>query len=212
MRALLLLLLLSALWAGPAGAESRTVSLPAVADLGLPFWCDWGYEWEERCFRDDGPRLPVGGAEDKVWRAALRFSLAGLPAEADVHSARLLVRHDGRCIARRLASVPCGELGYVLDAHRILSPSWSVEREVEMDSGVVDTAVVFAGWAPQWLSWDVTALARAWHGNLVPNNGLLLKLQDGDEELGYGGPYFVSSSHPDAATRPRLSVTYTAGG
>lgn len=209
---LLLLLLLSALWAGPAGAEPRTVLLPAVADLGLPFWCEWGYDPEERCFRDDGPRLPVGGAEDKVWRSALRFSFASVPASADVLSARLLVRHDGTCIAPRLSSVPCGELGYVLDAHRILSRRWLAEREVELDLRVLDTAVLSAGWTSQWLAWDVTALARAWHRKVLPNNGLLLKLQDGDEELGYGGPYLVSSGFAEAAVRPQLAVTYSTGG
>lgn len=213
MRALaLVLVVLSALAAGPAAAGSRTATLPAVEDVGLPFWCDWGYDWEERCFRDDGPRLPVGGADDKVWRSALRFSLARLPRNADVLSARLLVFHDGTCVARRLASVPCGELGYVLDAHRILSSSWFAEREVDLDPRVLDTAVVFAGWTPQWLSWDVTALARAWHRKLLPNDGLLLKLQDGDEDFGYGGPYLVSSGSAEATLRPRLSVTYTTGG
>jgi hypothetical protein len=40
----------------------------------LPFWCDWGYDWAERCYRLDGAWLGVGGGEpDKVWRSALRF-------------------------------------------------------------------------------------------------------------------------------------------
>lgn len=212
MRLLVLLLaLVSALPAGSAGAASGGVSIPAAADLGLPFWCEWGYDPEERCFRDDGPRLPVAGAEDKVWRSALRFSLTRVPAGADVVSARLLVHHDGTCVASRLAGVPCGELGYVLDAHRILSSSWLAEREVQLDPPVLDTAVVFAGWTPQWLSWDVTALVRAWHLKLISNNGLLLKLQDGDEAFGYGGPYLVASSHPTSSLRPRLVVSYASG-
>jgi len=212
MRALaVLLVLLSALVAGPATAASHTVSLPATADVGLPFWCDWGYDWEERCYRDDGPRLPIGGVDDKVWRAALRFPLGQVPASAEIASARLEVHHDGTCVAPRRRSVPCGELGYIVDAHRILSPSWFREREVEIDDRSLFAEVVLAGWTPQWLVWDLTDLVRAWHRGLVPNDGLLLKLQDGDEDFGYGGPYVLSSSHPTSALRPRLVVTYSGG-
>jgi len=212
MRALaVLLVLLSALVAGPATAASHTVSLPATADVGLPFWCNWGYDWEERCYRDDGPRLPIGGVDDKVWRAALRFPLGQVPAAAEIASARLEVHHDGTCVAPRGRSVPCGELGYVVDAHRILSPSWFREREVEIDDRSLFAEVVLAGWTPQWLVWDLTDLVRAWHRGLVPNDGLLLKLQDGDEGFGYGGPYVLSSSHPTSALRPRLVVTYSGG-
>jgi hypothetical protein len=211
MRLLLLLLGLVALGvAGPAGATT-TASVPPSADVGLPFWCDWGYDWEERCYRDDGPRLPIGGSDDKVWRAALRFTLEQVPASAEIASARLHVHHDGTCIAPRLRSVPCGELGYVIDAHRILSPSWFREREVEIDDRSLYAEVVLAGWTPQWLVWDLTETVRAWHQGLVPNNGLLLKLQEGDEAFGSGGPYVLSSSHHTSTLRPRLDVTYSSG-
>ena len=142
------------------------MSVARSDDVGLPFWCDWSYDWEERCYRDDGARLPIGGSNDKVWRAALRFSLSQVPGSAEI------------------ASVPCGELGYVVDAHRILSSSWFREREVELDDRSLYAEVVLAGWTPQWLVWDVTELVRAWHRQLVPNNGLLLTLQDGDEAFG----------------------------
>jgi hypothetical protein len=212
MRRLLFVLALAALLVGGSKAgASTTVSLQPNEDVGLPFWCDWSYDWEARCYRDEGPRLPIGGSDDKVWRAALRFPLAGLPAEAEIQSARLYLHHDGTCIAPRLRSIPCGELGYVIDAHRILSASWSREREVDIDGHSEYAEVVLAGWTPQWLVWDVTQLVRAWHEQLVPNHGLLLKLQDGDEDFGYGGPYLVSSSHPSSSLRPRLVVSYDSG-
>lgn len=213
MRRRLLLLAVTALClAGPASGAGAavTLSIPPSADLGLAFWCDWSYDWEERCYRDDGARLPIGGAEDKVWRSALRFSLAQVPRSAQIDSARLLVYHDGTCIAPRLRTVPCGELGYVLDAHRILSSSWFREREVEFDAGSLYTEVVLAGWSPQWLSWDVTGLVRSWHEEVLPNNGLLLKVQEGDEEYGSGGPYLLSAGHPTTDLRPRLLVGYSA--
>jgi TGF-beta propeptide len=206
MRALLLAITLAALWVGGV-ARAAVVSVPPEADVGLPFWCDWSYDWEARCYRDDGPRLPIGGVDDKVWRAALRFPLGSIPPDAAITSAELSIYHDGTCVAPRLTAVPCA-VGYVIDAHRILSPSWSRERELDFDEPVAATAVVLAAGTPQWLTWDVTALVRAWHRRAAPNNGLLLKLQDGDEAYGSSGPYGPSAGSPDVALRPRLVVHY----
>jgi hypothetical protein len=210
MRALVTAILCAALWAG-AGARAAVVSIPAEADVGLPFWCDWSYDWEARCYRDDGVRLPIGGVDDKVWRTALRFPLATVPRDAAISSAELSVYHDGTCVAPRLTAVPCA-VGYVVDAHRILSTSWSREREPDFDERVAATDVVLAAGTPRWLAWDVTALARAWHRGGAANNGLLLKLQDGDEAYGSSGPYGPSSAFPDIALRPRLVVHFTAAG
>ena len=207
MRPLLLILTLMALGSGGA-VRAANVSIPPDADAGLPFWCDWSYDWEARCYRDDGPRLPIGGVDDKVWRAALRFPLARVPAGAAIGSAALSVYYDGTCVAPRLSAVPCS-VGYVLDAHRILSSSWFREREPDVDERVAGTAVVLSPTTPQWLSWDVTALVRSWHRGVAPNNGVLLKLQDGDEDYGVSGPYGPSGSFPEIALRPRLVVHYT---
>jgi hypothetical protein len=195
---------------GPVEAgAARTITLAPSGDVGLPFWCDWRYDWEARCYRDDGPRLPIGGVDDKVWRAALRFPLGSIPPGAAISSAELSIHHDGTCVAPRLTAVPCA-VGYVIDAHRILSGSWSREREPDFDERVAATDVVLAAGTPQWLTWDVTALVRAWHGSPASNNGLLLKLQDGDESYGSSGPYGPSAGHPEAALRPRLLVEYAA--
>jgi hypothetical protein len=70
---LMVLLTLAAL--APAAPGAVVVCSP-VDDVGRPFWCDWGYDWDERCYRDEGVRLPVGRVDDKVWRSDLRFSLA----------------------------------------------------------------------------------------------------------------------------------------
>jgi hypothetical protein len=210
MRALVAVILCVALWAA-GGARGAVVSIPPETDVGLPFWCDWSYDWESRCYRDDGPRLPIGGVDDKVWRAALRFSLAPVPAGASISSAGLSIYHDGTCVASRLATVPCA-VGYVVDAHRILSPPWSREREPDFDERVLATDVALAPDIPQWLGWDVTALVRAWHRGSAANNGVLLKLQDGDEAYRSSGPYGPSASSPHVALRPRLVVHYAPSG
>jgi hypothetical protein len=209
--ALLLLVLVAVGLLRPPGAEASTISIAPSADVGFPFLCDWGYDWESRCFRDDGQRLPIGGVDDKVWRAGLRFSLAAIPAGATVTAAELRTYHDGVCVAPLRSTQPCVAPGAVVDAHRILTSRWFGEREPELDLRVLATAVVFSAPEPQWLSWDLTSLVRAWQGGL-PNNGVLLKLQDGDEDYGVSGPYGPSSSYPDPALRPRLVVTYAGPG
>jgi TGF-beta propeptide len=196
----------------PALASAGTVSIAATQDVGFPFWCDWSYDWESRCYRDDGPRLPIGGVDDKVWRAGLRFSLTAVPAAATITTAELRLYHDGTCVASVAGWAPCVPPGAVVDAHRILTRSWFREREPDFDERVLDTAVVFSAPDPQWLTWNMTSVARSWHRRLVPNHGLLLKLQDGDEDYGVPGPSVPSSSHPNTALRPRLVVTYEATG
>ena len=212
MRRALLVLLATLGLAAPASGAAATISVLPSADVGFPFWCDWRYDWESRCFRDDGARLPIGGVDDKVWRSGLRFSLADVPAGATVTAAELRIYHDGVCVAPLWSSRPCVAPGAVVDAHRILSPNWFGEREPEIDERVLQTAVVFSAPDPQWLTWDLTPLVDAWHRRQVANHGLLLKLQDGDEDYGVSGPYGPSASYPDPALRPRLVVSYAGPG
>src|SRR3954467_10508447 len=45
---------------------TRRSSCAPIEDVGIPFLCDWGYDRDERCYRDDSARLPVGGVDDDV--------------------------------------------------------------------------------------------------------------------------------------------------
>jgi hypothetical protein len=194
--------------AGPAQAETRAVvhrSAPA-ADVGLPFWCDWGYDWEERCYVDYSDRLPVGGEEDKVWRAALRFPLAAIPAGSFVLTATLFASFDRVCVGPRKTERLCPARTYTIDAHPVLSSDWFHEREVEIGP-LVDRASFWAG-TPRRLAWDVTDLVIDWVENDAPNDGLLLKLADGEEDFSVSGPRLPSSEFLDPALRPQLEVTY----
>jgi hypothetical protein len=206
-----LFLLAAALWLAPAG-HAATVTVQASADVGLPFHCDWGYDWEERCYRDNGIRLPVGGVDDKVWRSALRLPLDRIPAGATITSARLLLHHDGTCVAPRLTSVRCEGGSYFLDIHRLTSADWFDEREPELDGRTAATTVLWDSAAPQTLVLDLTGLVREWHTGLVPNDGLLVQLTDWQEGFDVSGPYLASSSFPDQSLRPRLVVAYSLGG
>jgi hypothetical protein len=209
--ALILLVMAATLSAQPAAGATMTAAIRPSADVGMPFWCDWGYDWDERCYRDDGARVPVGGVDDKVWRAALRFPLGSIPEQAAIVSAWLRLYHDGTCVAPRLESVRCGGGSYAIDSHRILSTDWFDEREPDVDGRIEATAVLADSRTTRWLSWDVTGLVQEWYEEAAPNNGLLLKLSERQEDYDTSGPYFASSTFWDASFRPRLVVMYTTG-
>jgi hypothetical protein len=191
----------------PATAAGGSLVRPPVEDIGMPAWCDWGYDWDERCYTDNTARLPVGGVDDKVWRGALRFSLDGLPAGARVTSADLDLYFDGSCVGPRRRVGPCLAAYYSLDAHAIRSGSWTKEREVDFDPVATASATVCTGFAG-WIAWDLTDLVSAWATGAVPNRGLLLRLAEEEEDFGVSGPYFLSSSFVTAPLRPRLVVAY----
>jgi hypothetical protein len=186
--------------------ELRFVDVPAVEDVSMPFLCDWGYDWDERCYRDDSDRLGVGGAGDKVWRAALRFSVAAVPATAIVVTAELSLRYDGTCVAPFRRSMRC-DGRFVLDARPIFTSRWSSAREVETGPRVA-TALIDPLAPPSWVTWDLTDLVSDWHTGGLANDGVLLKLPDADETFDSPGPAFPSSLYADVSVRPRLTMWY----
>ena len=208
MRLLVLFVIAVLAGAGAArAADVRVATLAPVEDVSLPFWCDWGYDWDERCYREDGLRLAVGGDLDKVWRSALRFSTEALPAGVRVETAELWLWYDQTCIGPRKTSRPCDGRAFQFAGHPILSPRWFDEREVEIGPHA-GAAALPVGAAPQWVALDLTDLVADWVSGVQPNNGVLVKLSDAQEEYGFGGPLFPSSSDGNASLRPRLTVWY----
>jgi len=205
--ALFLVALLAA--AGPARAESHPIVYRTApsADVSLPFWCDWGYDWDERCYRDFSDRLSVGGEADKVWRSALRVPLSAIPRGSVVLAATLLLSFDGVCIGPQKTNRPCPARSYTIDVHPILSRDWFHERELDFGP-LVAQGSFSAGVAPQRLEWDVTDVVIAWVERGADNDGLLLKLADGEEDFFISGPKLPSSEFAKTALRPALEVTY----
>ena len=204
-------MLLIVLAVGVAGAarasDVQSVSLPAAQDVSLPFMCSWGYDWDERCYRDDFDRLEVGGVDDKVWRSAVRFSLASIPFSATVVTAELWLRYDRTYVAPRRRTVACSGAGFDLEARPIYTGRWESEREVAFGPAV-SWAQLEPGAEPKWLVLDVTDLVSDWRSGGLANNGVLVKLVDEAEVYDGGGPAFPSSSYGDAAVRPHLEVWY----
>lgn len=201
----LLVLLAAAAFAAPATASLETVVVPPADDVSLPFLCSWGYDWQERCYRDDLDRLELGGAGDKVWRSALRFSLGALPSGATVVTAELWLHYDGTCVAPQRRTVPCDGRGFTLEARPIFTPDWYARREVAFGPAVA-LAELEPDAPPEWLVWDLTDTVADWHSGAPANDGVLLKLVDEQEDYGVGGPALPSSSYADAGARPRLVV------
>ena len=195
--------------AGPARGEADAAVYRTTpsSDVSFPFWCDWGYDWDERCYRDFSDRLPVGGDEDKLWRSALRFPLSAIPPGSVVLEATLLLSFDRVCLGPRLTKRPCPARSFTIDVHPILTRDWFSEREVDFGPLVAQGA--FWAGAAQRLSWDVTDLVIEWVEHGAPNNGLLLKLADGEEDFFVSGPKMPSAEFANAALRPTLEVTYS---
>jgi hypothetical protein len=187
-------------------ADVRVVTIAPEEDVSFPYWCSWGYDWDERCYRDDSDRLPFGGAGDKTWRAALRFPLAALPPGALVLTAELSLHYDGTCTAPLRRITPCDGRAYAFEAHSVYTAPWSTARELEVGPAV-GWVWLDGGAEPQWVTWDITDTVGDWMLG-VRNNGILLQLLDGTESFDVGGPAFPSSSYPDPAVRPRLTVWY----
>jgi hypothetical protein len=210
--ALALLALLAVVAAGagraaPLPPDALVARLGPVEDVSLPFGCDWSYDWDARCVRDDSARLPVGGDDGREWRAALRFSLASLPPGSGIQRGRLTLFHDGTCIGGWGRDAPCPRRAYTLEAHAILDPDWRHEREVAFDPVPVARAVLPDASRPAQLTFDVGDLVLAWMDDEIPVAGVLVSLAPG-EPWAAGGPKLVSSTFPVAALRPSLEVAY----
>jgi TGF-beta propeptide len=201
----LALISLIALLSAPT-ARADILRTQAVADVSFPFWCDWGYDWNERCWWDDSTRLAVGGDVDKVWRAGVRFALSDLPPGSGVLSATLRLYFDGTCVAPRGGTRLCDGRSFDLDVHQIFTRRWFGEREVEIGQAL-DETWLGTGAGRRWVSWNVSEAVAGWVTG-DENAGLLVKLADGQEDYGVSGPKFASMSYADRAVRPMLEISY----
>jgi hypothetical protein len=202
--------LVLAVAAAPAGAAVRTVVERPAAEASFPFFCDWGYDWDERCYRDTwSGRLSIGGDHLRVWRAGLRFPLSSVPSGAAVVRAELFLYYDGTCVGPA-GPASCDGRAWALEAAPIVG-DWFDEREPALGFPVAWEWLP-AGSPPAWMRFDITDLVAEWVDGAFENDGLILKLADEEEALSGSGPMPPGRLFPEAALRPLLEVDYIESG
>jgi RHS repeat-associated protein len=151
-------------------------------------------------------RVRIGSSATEIWRPALQFNLAAVPAGATVTDARLGLYYDGKCV------MACAPSSHQLDLHR-MTAAWSTSTTT---AGVAYAAApsattlftTIADADVQWLTWDVTSLVNAWRGGTYPNYGVLLRRNP--DPLSANGPTTPSGRYTEEATlKPKLDVTYS---
>lgn len=178
--------------------------------------------------RPAGILLQTATDTQSVLRGAIAFDTSSIPPSSTISSASLSLYWDGYCLLTN-SGMCYGQSynrSYTINAHRITSDAWF--GMVTPGSGSTAYAVPFdptvaASTSPRantttaqnhpsgWDSWNVTGLVQGWTNAQYPNNGVLLKLAN--EALDQSGPAYETSQafHTnDPATRPKLTVTYTA--
>lgn len=195
--------------AAPAGAT--TVVLSPAEEASFPFFCTWGYDWDERCYWDTwSPRVSIGGDRDKVWRAGFRFSVDAIPAGSAVLQAELRLYYDRVCVGLDGRSIPCDGRAWELEVVPILG-AWFDEREPWLGFPLAWEWLP-AGATARWMTWDVTDLVAEWLDGALENDGLMVKLADAQETYRGSGPKPPGRLHPDSAVRPLLEVSYLPPG
>lgn len=172
--------------------------------------------------------LTVATNTESVLRGAIAFDTSSIPPSSTISSASLSLYWAGYCLLTN-SGMCYGQSynrNYTINVHRITADPWF--GLVTPGSGSTSYAVPFdatvaASTAPRantttaqnhpsgWDNWSVTGLVQAWANGQYPNNGFLLKLAN--EGMDQSGPAYETSHayHTnDPATRPKLTVTYTA--
>jgi hypothetical protein len=141
--------------------------------------------------RSDILRIQDGIAE----RSLLRFNVAGIPPEATVNRALLVLHADPE------ASVPDPSATFYLAVSPVADSVWSIPN-VKLDS----TWVASGSFTGDSVAVVVTSLVQKWSSQTFRNGGMLLTgvLEKSD----LAGCSFYSSS-ADSARMPRLDVFYS---
>jgi RHS repeat-associated protein len=144
------------------------VRLDPTITIGPPSWLNFDANCAG-CAPYSFYDAKLGTTGTETWRAALRFSLEDVPADARVTDADVRLNWDGACL-----SGPSGNCGtHTFNAHRVTT-GWN-SASTGYDGAVLSSVSLSPSSPPGWLAWDVTALARDWHTGAQPNLGVLLK-------------------------------------
>jgi len=155
-------------------------------------------------------RLYVGTSDVDVFRSALKFDLAAIPAGVEPTAATLSLYYDQWCIN---AATSCRATAHQMDLHRMSGPWSEVSKtsDVQFDASILASATLAAdpNRERQWVSWTVTNLVQSWVAGTQPNYGMLLKRNT--EPLTISGPAMPGRRlMDDPGVQPKLEVTYVS--
>jgi RHS repeat-associated protein len=152
---------------------------------------------------------------DSWSRSALKFNLGAVPKEAYVSEASVSIHSPAAALnttgVELRASGPWNQ--FLNWRYRDEKELWTKEGgDFNNEGGEVLTSQ--RGTQAGWWNVPLTALARRWTGNEIPNYGLILKLKDDLNRVCNGTSCterlvkFDSSAATDANNRPYISVGY----
>jgi hypothetical protein len=148
----------------------------------------------------DLERVTAGTGGANISRAYLEFSLASLPPDAVITSAKLSLFYwytssaDVAPIGVYAVLEPWSESVVTWN----LQPVFATTPEYSIN---VPAAVSNA-----FLNWYITDLVKGWWNGTIPNCGVMLK--DTDESTEEAWKRFYSSDYATAAEHPKLIITY----
>jgi hypothetical protein len=145
-------------------------------------------------------RVTAGSNASDIVRAYVQFSLAPIPTNAVIISARLSLYYWYSVSA---AVAPIG-IYNVEESWTETGVTWN--NQPDFGTGVLYTVNVPAAATNNFVNWYITDLVKAWQAGTVANYGVMLK--DTDEATPEAWKRFYSSDWGTAAERPKLVITY----
>jgi RHS repeat-associated protein len=174
---------------------------PGVEDASFAATCS-------NCTPFVSDRLYIGADDTDVWRAALQFDLAGVPADAAVTEAKLGLFADGYCMTASGAF--CGGTTHPIDTHKMTS-AWSTSStsgQLTFEQSPLSSFVYDPSLGDQWMNWPITDTVKGWLAGTTPNYGLLVKRNT--EPLSSSGPTPPGRRYSEPSVMPKIDITYTS--
>lgn len=187
----------------PTHAATGAENAPVVADTTLDLY---------QPGTNFGSSSELGVVEDSRQEILLRFDLSSIPAGAVIVNARLHLYTTQRSAVDTINAAV-----YAVKRHweepqatwglASLTEPWGLgganDTTTDRRAAPESTTVLFSlGWA----TWDVTALVQGWMDGSLPNEGVLVRGEEGIHP--YVRYVAASKEHSDASKRPYISISY----
>jgi YD repeat-containing protein len=153
----------------------------------------------------------VGSDDYAAYRSGFQFDLSAIPPSAAVTAAKFgLWNPAGSCIYTSTGA--CGARSHTLNVHQMTkawTPDVTTLGALGWNTTASSTYTLPIGAGNNWMTWDITTLAKSWVSGAAPNHGMLVKRAT--EPLDVGGPEVPTDTwYGDPTLRPKLEITYTS--